>query len=111
MRPETLENFKQKNGYEHNGEWLVRVTAITELWPKPGLMKWLANQRSSESAEKTKQESADWGTRIHKAVESRLLDPSSSLHPWEPDVAPVIKEVENWLADTDFKATEAEVRT
>ncbi len=54
----TTDFFKQKYGYEIEGVWLPRVTAVTSLVSKSFLF--------------SNQGSADWGTLVHAAVASML---------------------------------------
>ena len=55
----TLEVFKEKYGYEIEGVWLPRVTAI--LSPNFSFSKWSGFEQA-----------AAWGTQMHEAVEGIL---------------------------------------
>lgn len=64
----TVELFKEKYGYEVEGVWLPRVTAIISL--ANGL--YLLKNRGNFSVRLGLQEAAEWGTITHETVE-RIL--------------------------------------
>ena len=55
----TVDFFKQKYGYDIEGFWMPRVTAVTALLSK-------ANFFASQG-------SADWGTLVHATIAQLLL--------------------------------------
>ena len=67
----TVDFFKQKYGYEVEGVWLPRVTAITSMVSKSFLF--------------ASQGSADWGTLVHATIASTLkkeaVEALSSIQP------------------------------
>ena len=76
----SIDFFKQKYGYEIEGVWLPRVTAVTSLVSKSFLF--------------SNQGSADWGTLVHSAIASILkkevvgtlssIQPSlAAFHEWQ----------------------------
>ena len=54
----TVDFFRQRYGYEIEGVWLPRVTAITSIISKSFLF--------------ASQGSADWGTLVHSTIASTL---------------------------------------
>lgn len=67
-----LKNFKALNGYEIDGVWYPRVTAIVSIKAKPALYKFYADQTSFAAGEAVKNKSAEEGTLLHGAIESFL---------------------------------------
>lgn len=78
----TVDFFKQKYGYEIEGIWLPRVTAVTSLVAKSFLF--------------SNQGSADWGTLVHSTIERMLkkeavetplsIQPSlAAFHTWQQE--------------------------
>lgn len=67
-----LNHFKGKTGYEIDGIWYPRVTAIASIKAKPFLYKFYADLGSFSMAESIKNKSADEGTMIHEAIEAIL---------------------------------------
>jgi hypothetical protein len=78
----TIDFFKQKYGYEIEGIWLPRVTAVTSLVSRSFLF--------------SNQGSADWGTLVHSTIASLLkketvetlgaVQPSLvAFHKWQRD--------------------------
>lgn len=68
----TPEEFKSANGYEVEGLWYPRVTAIVSIKAKPGLYRFYAEQENFEAGEAIKTRSAEEGTLIHDTVEAVL---------------------------------------
>ncbi|MBI2450765.1 MAG: hypothetical protein HYV52_00280 [Parcubacteria group bacterium] len=73
-----VENFKKVNGYEIDGIWYPRVTAITKIKANPALYKWYADSASFSDAEKAKKTSASEGSLLHEVVESILSMPQGA---------------------------------
>jgi genome maintenance exonuclease 1 len=68
----TVENFKEKTGYEIDGIWYPRVTSIVSIKAKPALYKYYASLPSFAAGEAIKNKSAEEGTLLHETVESIL---------------------------------------
>jgi len=67
-----VSHFKSVSGYEIDGIWYPRVTAIVSIKAKPALYRFYADQASFSAAEKVKSISADEGTLIHDTIEGIL---------------------------------------
>jgi genome maintenance exonuclease 1 len=74
-----LKNFKALNGYEIDGVWYPRVTAIVSIKAKPALYKFYADQTSFAAADAIKNKSAEEGTLIHETVEALLKGESPAI--------------------------------
>lgn len=61
----TVDFFKQKYGYEIDGMWMPRVTAVTALVSKTNFFVGRVNSASWQAG-------ADWGTLIHSTIEQLL---------------------------------------
>lgn len=83
----SLENFKALNGYEIDGIWYPRVTAIVSIKAKPALYKFYADQASFAAADAIKNKSAEEGTLIHETIEAILKGEIPSI---SNAVAPVV---------------------
>ena len=70
FKQETIEAFKNKNGHEIDGLWLPRVTSITGIISKPALFRYYAQHPNFIVAQEALNQSANWGTLTHKAVET-----------------------------------------
>jgi len=75
----SIEYFKHKYGYEVEGIWMPRVTAITALISRPFFVGGF--------------NSANWGTTVHAAVE-KILKGESDLP--EEKIAPSLRAFEKW---------------
>lgn len=67
-----LEHFKSSTGYEVDGIWYPRVTAIVSIKAKPALYKFYADQANFAAGEAVKNKSAEEGTLLHSTVEAML---------------------------------------
>lgn len=65
-------SFKSLNGYEIDGVWYPRVTAIVGIKAKPALYKFYADQESFKAAESVKNISAEEGSLLHETIEGIL---------------------------------------
>jgi len=82
-----LKTFKALNGYEIDGTWYPRVTAIVSIKAKPALYKFYAEQANFAAADAVKNKSAEEGTLLHETVEAILKGESLPI----PDsVAPAV---------------------
>jgi len=89
-----LKSFKALNGYEIDGIWYPRVTAIVSIKAKPALYKFYADQTNFAAADAIKNKSAEEGTLIHETIEAILKGETPEI----PDtVKPVVS------AFLDFK--------
>src|SRR3989344_7358565 len=80
-----VDNFKADNGYEIDGIWYPRVTAIVSIKSKPALYRFYAGQKSFASAEAMKNKSAEEGTLVHELAEGILAGKSPIvLESYEP---------------------------
>lgn len=81
----TFEMFQTGCGYEVEGVWLPRVTDITTVYPRPQILRYYAEFPNFMAAQKTLAQMADWGVRIHQAVQEELRgarpEPDAVLEP------------------------------
>ncbi|MBI2582816.1 hypothetical protein HYW30_01230 [Candidatus Azambacteria bacterium] len=101
-----LEYFKGTKGYEIDGTWLPRVTAIVEIKAKPGLERYLAESKGYKDVQSTKRQAADEGSHIHEIAEAVLLGKSI---PVPPAIAPAIFAVRRFLKEHALEITEENV--
>jgi hypothetical protein len=64
--------FKDENGYEIDGIWYPRVTAIVGIKAKPALYQFYAGLPDFKTGEAIKAKSAEEGTLIHETIEAIL---------------------------------------
>ncbi|MBI4138193.1 MAG: hypothetical protein HY482_01185 [Candidatus Wildermuthbacteria bacterium] len=83
----TTDFFKYKYGYEIEGIWLPRVTAITSL---------ISRSFSFAGAGAA----ADWGTKVHAAVERIMKNEYAGGF---EDIAPSVRAFEKWRTDHGVK--------
>ena len=67
-----IDNFKDENGYEIDGIWYPRVTAIVSIKAKPALYAFYAGLPDFKTGEDIKNKSAEEGTLLHETVEAIL---------------------------------------
>jgi len=67
-----IDNFKNANGYEIDGIWYPRVTAIVGIKAKPALYMFYAGLPDFKTGEAIKTKSAEEGTLIHETIEAIL---------------------------------------
>ena len=82
----SIEYFKHKYGYEVEGIWMPRVTAITSLTSRPF---FAASYRS-----------ADWGNEVHSAVEKILKGEAKDS---EKKIEPTLRAFERWRKEHDVR--------
>jgi hypothetical protein len=82
----TVDFFKHKYGYEVEGMWMPRVTAICALISRPFFS---ASFRS-----------ADWGTVVHQAIEKSLKGEQGSA---EEKIAPSLFAFKKWKEANEVK--------
>lgn len=84
----SIENFKSANGYEIDGVWYPRVTAIVSIKAKPALYKYYAGLPDFKTGEAIKTQSATEGTLIHETIEKVLRRESLAIpDPIKPAIA------------------------
>ena len=72
MEYTSLQDFRERAGYEIDGIWYPRVTAIVSIKAKPALYRYYAGMPSWRAADEAKERSAEEGSRVHDAVEAIL---------------------------------------
>lgn len=87
----SIDYFKHKYGYEVEGIWMPRVTAITALTSRPFFG---GNYRS-----------ANWGNMVHSAVEKILKGES---HDVEKKIGPSLRAFEEWRESYSLRITNPE---
>lgn len=103
----TQEDFKNACGYEIDGFWYPRVTAIVAMKAKPGLYKFYAEQESFEAGEAIKTRSAEEGTLIHETIEAILRGESPVIL---DRIRPVVDAFYKFLESNHVKALKIEER-
>ncbi len=68
----SIDQFREKAGYEVNGCWYPRVTAILNAKAKPGLYHYYSRHRNYATARRSLDKAAKEGQRIHDAIEAVL---------------------------------------
>jgi hypothetical protein len=74
-----LKSFKALNGYEIDGVWYPRVTAIVSIKAKPALYRFYAEQANFAAADAIKNKSAEEGTLLHETIETLLKGEDSPI--------------------------------
>jgi hypothetical protein len=85
---QSLENFKNGNGYVIGDVWYPRVTSIVNIKAKPALYRFYAELNGFAEGEEIKKKSADEGTRVHEAAEAILTGHEPVI---ETDIAPAVR--------------------
>ncbi len=102
-----LKSFKEANGYEIEGVWYPRVTAIVSIKAKPALYRFYAEQESFEVAEAISARSAEEGTLIHEVVEGMLAGDSPVI---PEKIQPVISAFQDFRRRTIIIPHQIEAR-
>ncbi|MCD6410403.1 hypothetical protein J7K92_00440 [bacterium] len=89
----SLEEFKRKYGHMVGDLWVPRVTAITEIVAKPGLLRYYAAQENFAAAQRKLRNSANWGTLTHQTIEEILKGKKPEIH---PKILPSIEAFLEW---------------
>jgi hypothetical protein len=74
-----INNFKSANGYEIDGIWYPRVTAIVSIKAKPALYKFYAGLPNFAAGEAIKTKSAEEGTLLHEIVEAIIAGKETAI--------------------------------
>jgi len=99
--------FKDENGYDIDGIWYPRVTAIVSIKSKPALYQYYANMPDFKTAETVKEKSAEEGTLIHDTVEAILKGESPAI----PEIiAPAVGAFMNFINNNEINAHKVEER-
>ncbi|MBI2644390.1 MAG: hypothetical protein HYW95_02710 [Candidatus Wildermuthbacteria bacterium] len=96
----TIDLFTQKCGYEINGMWMPRVTAITSIIPKPNLERFLNSYANPFAAQRALEQSADWGNLVHGAVEGLLVEKPFVI---DARISPSVDAFRQWLKDNSMR--------
>lgn len=107
MYYQTLKEFKTACGYEDEGQWYPRVTAIVNMKAKPGLYKFYAEQENFAAGEAIKTKSAEEGTLIHETVEAILKGEKPTIPSF---IQPAISAFHNFLNHFSPRALKIEER-
>lgn len=96
----SLADFRERAGYDIDGIWYPRVTAIVGIKAKPGLYRYYAGMPSWRAADEAKERSAEEGSRVHDAVEAIL----KGFKPVLDDVTtPVVEAFMAFMANAHVK--------
>lgn len=68
MEYESIDEFRERAGYDIDGVWYPRVTSIVSIKAKPALLRYYGGMRSFKAADDAKEASAREGTLVHEAV-------------------------------------------
>lgn len=90
----TNDYFRIRHGYEVNGFWYPRVTSICGIIAKPGLEKWLANQKSFSAMQEKRRKIVNWGSLVHDTIGKILL---GRLPKVDPAISPSIDAFLRWF--------------
>ena len=97
---ESLEIFKENNGYVIDDIWYPRVTSIVNIKAKPALYRFYADLDSFAQGEEIKKKSADEGTRVHEAAEAILTGKDPVI---EPDIAPAVEAFRKFIDEKNVQ--------
>src|SRR3989304_2708876 len=67
----SIDDFRAREGYEIDGVWYPRVTAIVSIKAKPALYRYYASMPSFRAADEAKEQSALEGAAVHEAWEAK----------------------------------------
>ena len=90
----TVDYFKSKHGHEVNGFWYPRVTSICGVIAKPGLERWLANQKNFKAMQEKRKRVMNWGRLVHHTIEKILLGRVPKI---DPQILPSIHAFLEWF--------------
>ncbi len=88
-----IEEFIDKHGYEVKNFWLPRVTSITSIVAKPGLLRYYAQQKNYTAAQEALNNAANWGTLTHETVEKLFKGEDCQV---DPKILPSIRAFYRW---------------
>ncbi len=87
----SIAQFEREAGYEVNGYWYPRVTAILNVKAKPGLYYYYSRQRNYATARRALDKAAREGQSVHDAVEA-VLSGSGAVPPNAEPAAAAFRE-------------------
>lgn len=99
---QSVDDFKEKSGYDIDGVWYPRVTKIVEIKAKPALYRFYAGVKNFAEGESVKNKSASEGTAVHEAAEAILLGQNPEI---DPKIAPAIQSFTNFLNQKNIHVT------
>lgn len=94
-----IDLFKQKFGYEIEGMWLPRVTAITSMISKFPFV--LRDRRGIR-------ERLEWGTEVHEFIGSALQNPGAKNTERDPRLVPIAESLASWQQEYGVKLLDPE---
>jgi len=97
---ESLDIFKESNGYVIDDVWYPRVTSIINIKAKPALYRYYADLDSFAQGEEIMKKSADEGTRVHEAAEAILTGKEPV---YEKDIAPAVKAFKEFIDERNVQ--------
>jgi len=97
---QSLEIFKENNGYIIDDVWYPRVTSIINIKAKPALYRYYADLDSFAQGEEIMKKSADEGTRVHEAAEAILTGKEPVV---DPDIAPAVKAFQQFIDERNVQ--------
>lgn len=95
-----IERRKEKYGYEIDGLWMPRVTAITSIVLTDHLLRYYARHRSFSDVRERLLNSARWGTRLHEAIANILRGEKCTE---DPEIAPSLESFLQWKNEYKVK--------
>lgn len=81
MDYQSLEDFRERAGYEIEGTWYPRITSIVSIKAKPALYRYYAGMPSFKAADEAKERSAAEGTLLHATIESIIREMPIEVDP------------------------------
>ncbi len=101
MEYDSVDEFRQRAGYDIDGTWYPRVTSIVSIKTKPALLRYYGGMRSFKAADDAKEASAREGTMVHEAVEAIMR----GNHEYKPDplIQPSVDAFSEFLRNTDVE--------
>ncbi len=106
FKQETIETFRNKNGHEIDGLWLPRVTSITGIISKPALFRYYAQHQNFMTAQEALNQSANWGTTTHQAVEKIFKEDKEDGI--DPKILPSIRAFREWQKKAKIKVLDVD---
>jgi len=97
---QSLENFKENNGYVISDIWYPRVTSIVNIKAKPALYRFYADLDNFAQGEEIKKKSADEGTRVHEAAEAILTGKEPVI---ADDISPAVEAFRKFIDEKNVQ--------
>lgn len=96
-------SFQEKNGYDIEGCWMPRVTAITSVVSKPGLSRYYEEFPDATTAELTLAKSADWGILTHLTLQRVISGEKKKV---DAKIVPSVRAFLKWQKEHSFKVSD-----